>query len=76
MTKIFVSNFDSHTTIADIEELFLKYGDVAAARIRKGQKRPCAIVEMPYDTDAEEAIRALDGTVWNGQCLEVRESTW
>jgi RNA recognition motif-containing protein len=76
MMKIFVSNFGSSTDIARLAQLFLDYGDVEAVRIRKGQKRVYGIVEMPRESEADEAIRHLDGKDWFGQRLEVKESTY
>ena len=74
MTKLFVSNFDSHTSLASLAGLFERHGDVAAVRIRQGQKRVYAIVEMPSDSAAADAIRGLDGEDWQGMRLEVTES--
>ncbi len=74
--KIFVSNFDSLTNIACLAQLFLDYGEVEAVRVRKGQKRVYGIVEMPRESDANEAIRHLDGKDWFGQRLEVKESAY
>jgi RNA recognition motif-containing protein len=61
MTKIFVSNFDWSTTLARIADLFENYGEVTSARLRYSKGRKYAIVEMPDDSDANEAIRGLDG---------------
>ena len=74
--KIFVSNFGSSTNVARLADLFLNYGNVEAVRVRKGQKRVYGIVEMPRESDANEAIRDLDGKDWFGQRLEVKESTY
>jgi RNA recognition motif-containing protein len=76
MTKIFVSNFDWSTTLARIADLFENYGEVTSARLRYSKGRKYAIVEMPDDSDANEAIRELDGTDFRGQRLWVRESSW
>jgi RNA recognition motif-containing protein len=74
--KIFVSNFSLSTNVALLAQLFLDYGDVEAVRIRKGQKRVYGIVEMPRESEANEAIRHLDGKDWLGQRLEVKESMY
>ena len=74
--KIFVSNFSSSTTVAHLAQLFLDYGDVEAVRVRKGQKRVYGIVEMPRESEANEAIRGLDGKDRLGQRLEVKESAY
>jgi RNA recognition motif-containing protein len=73
---IFVSNFPDDTTIAPIALLFQDYGAVTAVRLRNGQKRIYAIVEMLNDYRAEEAIRELDGTTWLGKRLDVKASRW
>jgi len=69
-------SFGSSTDVARLAQLFLDYGDVEAVRIRKGQKRVYGIVEMSRESDANEAIRELDGKDWLGQRLEVKESTY
>lgn len=74
MTKIVVFNFPASTTIAQIAELFVKYGDVTMVRLRRRPRRMYCIVEMPNDFDAEKAIRELNGRDWGGQPLQVELS--
>jgi RNA recognition motif-containing protein len=76
MTKIFVANFDWTTTLARIADLFENYGEVTSVRLRHGQKRTYAIVEMSDDSGAKDAIRELDGQVWDGHRLHVQQSGW
>lgn len=76
MMKLFASNFDSCMPLSRLAALFEEYGRITALYIRQGEKRTYAIVHMPNDSDAEEAIRALDGKSWDGQRLDVKESKW
>lgn len=72
--KLFVANFEDSTTILDVLSLFMECGEVVAIRMKQGQKRKYAIVEMDYG--AERALEELDGKSWRGGRLDVTESTW
>jgi RNA recognition motif-containing protein len=74
--KLFVSGFFQLATVSEIAELFEGCGKVTSVRLKKGEKRAYAIVEMSDDFGAERAIQELDGTVWEGRTLEVSESKW
>ena len=73
--KLFVSGFFQLTKVSEVADLFEDCGQVNWVRLKKGEKRAYAVVEMP-DFDAQRAIQELDGTEWKGRRLEVTESRW
>ena len=74
--KLFVSGFFELTTVSELAGLLEGCGEVTSVRLKKGEKRAYAIVEMFDDFGAERAIQELDGTEWKGRRLEVSESRW
>ena len=64
--NIFVTKISSATTRQDLEVLFREFGTVDSARIimdRETRKSKCfGFVEMPDDTEAMNAINALNET--------------
>jgi RNA recognition motif-containing protein len=73
--KLFVSGFSKTARLSEVAGLFEGCGKVVSARLKQGEKRPYAIIEMA-DFDAERAIEKLNGTEWNYERLEVSESWW
>jgi hypothetical protein len=75
IVKLFVINFDDSTTLADLALLFTEAGEVVAIRMKQGEKRKYALLEM-YPYGAERAIADLDGKNWRGMRLQVMESQY
>jgi RNA recognition motif-containing protein len=71
--KLFVSNFEDSTTLVDLAMLFQEFGNVEAIRMKQGEKRKYALIEMD-SYGAERAIADLDRKNWQGMRLEVTES--
>jgi RNA recognition motif-containing protein len=74
--KLFVSGFFDSARVSEVADLLEGCGKVTAVRLKKGEKRAYAIVEMSDEFGAERAIQELNGTEWNGRRLEVSESRW
>ncbi len=78
MKKIFVGNFTFSTTEADLRELFAPYGQVDNVTVvtdrDTGRSRGFGFVEMPNDSEAEAAIKALNGKDAGGRTLTVNEA--
>ncbi len=78
MTNIFVGNLDFNSTEDDLKELFETKGEVASVRIIKdrftGNSRGFGFVEMPNDTEGDEAINSLNGADFNGRSLKVNKA--
>lgn len=77
--KLFVGNLSYKVTETDLSELFAQYGEVTSTVVPKdretGRPRGFAFVEMVSQEAAESAIRALDGTQFEGRDLKVGVST-
>jgi RNA recognition motif-containing protein len=73
--KLFVVGFDNSVTLVDLLMLFQEFGDVEAIRMKQGEKRRYALIEMGA-YGGERAIAELDGKNWRGMRLEVTESRY
>jgi cold-inducible RNA-binding protein len=76
--NIFVGNLDFHATEESLRSLFERYGVVNSARIMTdrdtGRSRGFAFVEMANETEADQAISALNGYTLDGRALNVNEA--
>ncbi|KAH8853212.1 Serine/arginine-rich splicing factor 1 [Schistosoma japonicum] len=71
--KIYVGNLPPDAKTRDIENLFSKYGPIAAIDLKAGQRRgpPFAFVEFEDELDASDAVRGRDGYNFDGYALRV-----
>ena len=78
MKNIFVGNLDFNATEEAVRNLFERYGAVNSARIMTdrdtGRSRGFAFVEMENETEADQAISALNGYTLDGRALNVNEA--
>jgi len=78
MQNIFVGNISATTTEHDLRAMFEPYGYVLSVKVvidrDSGGPRGFAFVEMSSDTEAKEAISALDGTIRDEHRLRVNEA--
>src|SRR5438477_2462233 len=76
--NIFVGNLDFNVTEESVRSLFERYGAVNSARIMTdrdtGRSRGFAFVEMENETEADQAISALNGYQMDGRALNVNEA--
>eukprot|EP00245_Coleochaete_scutata_P010528 TRINITY_DN3707_c0_g2_i1.p1 TRINITY_DN3707_c0_g2~~TRINITY_DN3707_c0_g2_i1.p1 ORF type:complete len:241 (+),score=37.90 TRINITY_DN3707_c0_g2_i1:77-799(+) len=76
--NLFIAGFNFITNERDLERKFGKYGKVQDARIvrdaRNGESRGFGFVTLDRDEDADDAIRALDQTEWNGRIILVEKA--
>jgi len=76
--KIYVGNISWGTTEEGLKSLFAKFGEVDEANIATegdtGRSRGFGFVVMPIKEQAENAIMALDGTMFEGRQIKVNES--
>jgi RNA recognition motif-containing protein len=77
-SKIYVGNLSFQSSEDDLRELFEKHGTVESVAIitdrDTGRSRGFAFVEMGSASEAQAAIRALDGTNMDGRPLRVNEA--
>lgn len=76
--KIYVGGLPYATTEKQLEELFSNHGSVQSARVITdkftGRSKGFGFVEMATAQEAGDAIRALDGTQYEGRSLTVNEA--
>jgi RNA recognition motif-containing protein len=76
--KIYVGNLPFTSTEADLKDLFGRHGAVQSVSVitdrETGRARGFAFVEMEQSSDAQDAIRSLDGSELGGRSLKVNEA--
>jgi RNA recognition motif-containing protein len=76
--KLYVGNLPFNTTEQDLRETFERHGSITSVSVitdrETGRSRGFAFVEMDNASDADEAIRSLDGTEMGGRNLRVNEA--
>ena len=76
--KILVSHFETSVKNEDLVGLMQPFGTIDRAEIVTdlftGQSRGFGFVEMPDETQAREAIKALHHSEWQGKKIIVQES--
>ena len=76
--RIYVGNLPYSMTDDDLRDLFSAYGELAAAEVIKdkfsGQSKGFGFVDMPSNSDADAAIKALNETEMKGRKLTVNEA--
>jgi len=76
--NIFVGNLNFRATEESLRALFERYGVVNSARIMTdrdtGRSRGFGFVEMANDSEADQAIAALNGFSMEGRALNVNEA--
>ena len=76
--NIYVGNLPYQANDQDLEELFAKHGSVDSARVimdkSTGQSKGFGFVEMPNQSEALDAIKAIGGSDFMGRNLRVNES--
>lgn len=74
---IVVSNLPSSVNEEHVRDLFSTYGSIESVQMVNDRKSGIfmgsAVVVMPSDVEADEAIGALDGTEYRGQQIGVRQ---
>lgn len=73
--NMYVSNLSFTTSDADLKKLFSQFGEVSSAKVitdrETGRSRGFGFVEMPSDTHANSAIKALDSKEIDGRAMSV-----
>jgi RNA recognition motif-containing protein len=78
MMNIYVGNLSFEATDVMIREAFESFGQVTSARVIKdkynGQSRGFGFVEMPAQSQAQTAIKSLNGRELMGKQMSVKEA--
>ncbi|NNL86483.1 MAG: RNA-binding protein [Myxococcales bacterium] len=76
--KLYVGNLPFSTSEEELRTVFEAHGTVASVNLisdrETGRPRGFGFVEMGEESEAESAIRALDGTDLGGRTVRVNEA--
>ena len=74
-TKLYVGNLPYSLKESDLSDTFKQYGNVISAKVvldkESGRSKGFGFVEMENENDANNAIKALNGTEIKGRKLVV-----
>ena len=75
--NVYISGLPRTTTLDDVDKLCRAFGKVQSSKLKSKAGKPLvAFVRFSTGDDADEAISALHGTVWNGSKLAARLADW
>ena len=73
--NIYIGNLSFSTTANDLETLFAEFGDVQEAKVitdrRTNQSKGFGFIEMPSNSEADKAIKSLNGKFIDGRNIKV-----
>jgi RNA recognition motif-containing protein len=76
--RLYVGSLRLGTTEDELEKLFSGYGDVHCVSLVKhsfsGQSKGFGFIEIPNKTDAVKAIKALNGSSFQGKVIKVNRA--
>jgi RNA recognition motif-containing protein len=76
--KLYIGSLNYSTTEDEIDRLFSDYGSVESVSLVKdnqsGQSRGFGFIEIPNNSDADKAIKALNGSSFQGKVIKVNQA--
>ena len=76
--NIYIGNLPYRLTDEELRSAFEAYGEVSTVRIvidrETGKSKGFGFVEMPVQSEAEEAVKKMDGYMLNGRNIRVNEA--
>ena len=76
--KLYVGSLQYSTTESDLRTLFGEFGKINELTLAKdrytGESKGFAFIEMKQNADADKAIKALNGTVFQGRNIKVNQA--
>ncbi|HXH02411.1 MAG TPA: RNA-binding protein [Candidatus Competibacteraceae bacterium] len=76
--NIYIGNLSYQTTDEELRAAFAVYGEVSSATVIKdkftGEAKGFGFVEMPKQSEAEMAIKKLNGTELKGRTITVNQA--
>ncbi|KAA3620366.1 MAG: RNA-binding protein [Calditrichaeota bacterium] len=76
--NLYVGNLSYETSEEDLKALFDEFGEIESVNVIKdrqtGQSKGFAFVEMPSNSDADKAIKALNGQDLKGRNLKINQA--
>jgi RNA recognition motif-containing protein len=76
--RIYVGNLPYSVTDDDLRDTFGEFGELTSAEVVKdkfsGQSKGFGFVDMPSNSEAEEAIKSLNDSAMKGRKITVNEA--
>ncbi len=76
--NMYIGNLDYSVTEEDLKELFSEFGEVASVNVimdrYSNQSKGFAFIEMPNNSEADKAIKALNGSSFKGRNIKVNQA--
>jgi RNA recognition motif-containing protein len=74
--NIYIGNLSDHTTEDTLKILFAEYGEIESIKVIKdrfsGRPKGYGFIEMPSNSEADQAIKALNGNRLDGNHIKVK----
>ena len=76
--NMYIGNLAQTVTENDLKIAFEQYGEVASVKIVmdrfSGRSKGFGFIDMPNNSEADKAIKALNKTLFNGNDLKISQS--
>ena len=76
--NMYIGNLAHDVTEDDLRNAFSELGEVSSVKIIidkfSGRSKGFGFVEMPSNSEADQAIKALNGKVLNGRSIKVNQA--
>jgi len=76
--KMYIGSLQYNTSEEELTELFSEFGKVESIELIKdrqtGQSKGFGFVEMPNNSEADTAIKALNGSNFQGRMIKVNQA--
>jgi RNA recognition motif-containing protein len=76
--NMYIGNLAHDVTEDDLRNAFSEFGEVSNVKIIidkfSGRSKGFGFVEMPNNSEADQAIKALNGKVLNGRSIKVNQA--
>ena len=76
--NMYIGNLAYDVTEHDLKNAFSEFGEVSSVKIIidkfSGRSKGFGFVEMPSNSEADQAIKALNGKAFNGRSIKVNQA--
>jgi RNA recognition motif-containing protein len=76
--NMYIGNLAYDVTENDLRDAFSEFGEVSSVKIIidkfSGRSKGFGFVEMPSNSEADQAIKALNGKAFNGRSIKVNQA--
>ena len=74
--NIYIGNLSGNTTEDTLKTMFAEYGEIESIKVIKdrfsGRTKGYGFIEMPSNSEADQAIKALNGNRLDGNHIKVK----